>query len=202
MLAWRLPRRQIIFGAIISRGAFGEVYRARYDDSDVAVKILAPDRRRLMHEIEDFAREALYLTYLHHERIVRFIGVAWNTPSDMCIVSELMTGGDVLDLLRQFQHDGQPQGFTAFKARIALHVAEALVYLHSRNPKLLHRDLKSKNILLTENGDAKLTDFGVSRQWEDLTLTAGVGSLLWMAPEVVFGERYDEKADIFSFGVW
>jgi serine/threonine protein kinase len=66
---------------------------------------------------------------------------------------------------------------------------------------VLHRDLKSKNILLTENMDAKITDFGVSRESSDRTMTAGVGTSLWMAPEVMMGERYGASADIFSFGV-
>jgi serine/threonine-protein kinase TNNI3K len=65
----------------------------------------------------------------------------------------------------------------------------------------LHRDLKSKNILLDNQLNAKLTDFGVSRESSVRTMTAGVGTSLWMAPEVMMGERYNEKADIFSFGV-
>jgi serine/threonine-protein kinase TNNI3K len=56
-------------------------------------------------------------------------------------------------------------------------------------------------VLLTPELDAKLTDFGVSREREDRTMTAGVGTSLWMAPEVMMGERYDETADMFSFGV-
>ncbi|GLD95694.1 hypothetical protein PINS_up004372 [Pythium insidiosum] len=104
-------------------------------------------------------------------------------------------------LLRTYKTSGRPQGFTRAKLRIAVHVARALTYLHSLDPVLLHRDLKSKNILLTEDGDAKVTDFGVAREWEDLTMTEGVGSLLWMAPEIVQGERYNEKADIYSVGV-
>ncbi|KAG6953804.1 hypothetical protein JG688_00012639 [Phytophthora aleatoria] len=59
----------------------------------------------------------------------------------------------------------------------------------------------SRNILLTESLDAKLTDFGASRIRSDATMTAGVGSSLWMAPEVMMGKRYGEKADVFSLGV-
>ena len=66
---------------------------------------------------------------------------------------------------------------------------------------MIHRDLKSRNILLSENQDAKLADFGASRERVDGTMTAGVGTSLWIAPEVMMGERYDEKADMFSFGV-
>eukprot|EP00644_Phytophthora_capsici_P007735 jgi/Phyca11/126046/e_gw1.61.237.1 len=68
-------------------------------------------------------------------------------------------------------------------------------------PPVIHRDLKSRNILLNRNLEAKLTDFGISKERLDQTMTAGVGTCLWMAPEVMMGERYDVKADIFSLGV-
>uniref|UniRef100_H3G6I1 Protein kinase domain-containing protein n=1 Tax=Phytophthora ramorum TaxID=164328 RepID=H3G6I1_PHYRM len=77
----------------------------------------------------------------------------------------------------------------------------ALTYLHSCAPPVIHRDLKSSNILLNQAMDAKVTDFGISRERIDATMTAGVGTSLWMAPEVMLGERYDDKADMFSFGV-
>ncbi|POM77863.1 TKL/DRK protein kinase [Phytophthora palmivora] len=108
-----------------------------------------------------------------------------------------MEGGDLRALLNQYQDIG----FDYNKVKIALHVAHALTYMHSLDPPLIHRDLKSKNILLTEDLDAKLTDFGASRERVDRTMTAGIGTSLWMAPEMMTGEKYDEKADMFSFGV-
>ncbi|GAB9472307.1 Tkl protein kinase, partial [Globisporangium polare] len=82
-------------------------------------------------------------------------------------------------------------------------VAEALVYVHSFMPPLVHRDLKSRNVLLNSEMQAKLTDFGVSRYRSDQnTMTAGVGTGRWMAPEVITGEGdYGTAADMFSFGV-
>ncbi|RLN68606.1 hypothetical protein BBJ29_001497 [Phytophthora kernoviae] len=80
-------------------------------------------------------------------------------------------------------------------------VVRALAYLHSLDTPVIHRDLKSKNILLSQELDAKLTDFGISRERIDRTMTAGVGTSLWMSPEVMLGESYDEKADIFSLGI-
>ncbi|KAJ0389125.1 hypothetical protein P43SY_010627 [Pythium insidiosum] len=113
-----------------------------------------------------------------------------------------MERGDLRSVLNDFEdNQHRPHGFDADKVKIALHVAHALTYLHSLQPVIVHRDLKSKNILLTSDYDAKVTDFGVSRERADSTMTAGVGSSLWMAPEVMLGERYDERADVFSFGV-
>ncbi|KAG3110368.1 hypothetical protein PI124_g15202 [Phytophthora idaei] len=64
-----------------------------------------------------------------------------------------------------------------------------------------HRDLKSRTILLNRLMEAKLSDFGISRERLDETMTAGVGTSLWIAPEVILGERYDDRTDMFSFGV-
>ncbi|KAG6958133.1 hypothetical protein JG687_00009581 [Phytophthora cactorum] len=112
-----------------------------------------------------------------------------------------MEGGDLRTLLDSYKKSNHPEGFDREKVTIALHVAHALTYLHSLDPPVIHRDLKSRNILLNEMHEAKLTDFGVSRERLDRTMTAGVGTSLWMAPEVMIGEKYDDKADIFSFGV-
>ncbi|GLE06503.1 hypothetical protein PINS_up015750 [Pythium insidiosum] len=201
LLATRIPLRDLEFERKVSRGAFGDVYKGQYNGQIVAIKVLAESRRRSLLELQNFAQEARFMAVLQHEHIVRFIGVAWNAPSELCIVAEYLGGGDLRTLLYQYLDEGRPEGFTPKKTKIALHVAHALTYLHSLQPIVLHRDLKSKNILLTKTGDAKLTDFGVSRELEDATMTAGVGSSLWMAPEVVQGERYDEKADVYSFGV-
>ncbi|KAG6945634.1 hypothetical protein JG687_00017166 [Phytophthora cactorum] len=112
-----------------------------------------------------------------------------------------MEGGDLRTLLDNYEKARYSVGFNREKIIIALHVCHALTYLHSLEPPVIHRDLKSRNILLNEMHEAKLTDFGISRERIDQTMTAGVGTSLWMAPEVMMGEKYDDKADIFSFGV-
>ncbi|KAJ8556728.1 hypothetical protein ON010_g9236 [Phytophthora cinnamomi] len=84
---------------------------------------------------------------------------------------------------------------------MAVGVARALEYLHAYSPPIIHRDLKSKNILLTKLLEAKVIDFGVSRGRLDNTMTAGVGTPYWTAPEILEGKRYTEQADIYSFGV-
>uniref|UniRef100_H3G576 Protein kinase domain-containing protein n=1 Tax=Phytophthora ramorum TaxID=164328 RepID=H3G576_PHYRM len=78
---------------------------------------------------------------------------------------------------------------------------QALGYLHACTPPVIHRDLKSNNVLLTDKLEPKVIDFGVSRGLVDLTMTAGVGTPYWTAPEILEGKRYTEKADIYSFGV-
>ncbi|KAJ8528595.1 hypothetical protein ON010_g14734 [Phytophthora cinnamomi] len=163
--------------------------------------MLLPEMRKSISHLNAFMAEVKLMATLNHERIVQFVGVAWDSLTDLCVLSEYMEGGDLRTLLKNCEEHNTPFGFDRSKATIALHVAHALTYLHSLSPPVLHRDLKSKNILLTAQLDAKLTDFGVSRERSDHTMTGGVGSSRWMAPEVMMGERYDDKADMFSFGV-
>ncbi|CAH0485743.1 unnamed protein product [Peronospora farinosa] len=202
IVAARIPMSRITIGDVISRGGFGEVLRGLYKNRDVAIKRLLPETRKDLSKIEEFLVEVKLQAALEHERVVRFVGVAWDSLTDLCVVSEFMDGGDLRALLVKFDEvDHRSLGFDAVKARIVLDMAHALTYLHCLDPTVLHRDLKSRNILLDKTLRAKLTDFGVSRERSDRTMTAGVGTSLWMAPEVMMGERYDEKADIFSFGV-
>ncbi|KAF1317303.1 Tkl protein kinase, partial [Globisporangium splendens] len=202
IVALRIPFDKVVRSALISRGGYGEVYSGSYRDQRVAIKSLLPEMRKNLRQINSFLAETKLMASMEHPRIVRFIGVAWDSLTDLCVVSEFMEGGDLRALLTRFEtQEHRPHGFDADKVKIAFHVAHALTYLHSLLPVVLHRDLKSKNILLDSYLDAKITDFGVSRESSDRTMTAGVGTSLWMAPEVMMGERYDEKADIFSFGV-
>ncbi|KAJ0394901.1 hypothetical protein P43SY_009971 [Pythium insidiosum] len=203
IVAVRIPYDAIFKGNLLSRGGFGEVYRGTYRGDTVAIKSLLPERRKDLAQIDDFLSEVKLMSTLDHERIVKFIGVAWNSLSDACMVVEFMENGDLRSVLGRWSSGPEQRlnGFDADKVKIALHIAHALTYLHSLQPVVVHRDLKSKNVLLDANFDAKLTDFGISRERADATMTAGVGSSLWMAPEVMLGKRYDEKADIFAFGI-
>lgn len=198
----RIPLEKLTRGKLLNKGGYGMVYRGSYRGEAVAIKTLLPDSRKTIRQINAFLSEIKLMAAMEHPRIVQLIGVAWDSLTDLCSVAEYMDGGDLRTLLNYFEYqECRPRGFDLEKARVALHVAHSLTYLHSLDPLVLHRDLKSKNILLTENLDAKITDFGVSRESSDRTMTAGVGTSLWMAPEVMMGERYGSSADIFSFGV-
>ncbi|CAI5745701.1 unnamed protein product [Peronospora destructor] len=197
----RVPREKVLVQDLISRGGYGEVYAGLFNGERVAVKMLLPEMRKSISHLNDFLAEVKLMATLNHERIVHFVGVAWDSLTDLCVLSEYMEGGDLRSFLTNRENENTPRGFDQSKATIALHVAHSLTYLHSLSPPVLHRDLKSKNILLTSQLDAKLIDFGVSRERSDFTMTGGVGSSRWMAPEVMMGDRYDDKADMFSFGV-
>ncbi|OWZ02287.1 TKL protein kinase [Phytophthora megakarya] len=107
-------------------------------------------------------------------------------------------------------HSTHPSHFTWARQKLAIAqaVTSALAYLHALTPKVLHRDVKSRNVLLSSSLDAKLCDFGISRRKcngtddeTNLTATAAVGTLSWTAPELLLGEEYTEKVDIYSLGV-
>ncbi|EGZ26997.1 hypothetical protein PHYSODRAFT_470718, partial [Phytophthora sojae] len=199
--AKRVPRDKVKLKKLISRGAYGEVYNGVFNGQQVAVKMLLPSTRGNLLHVTDFLTEAKMTASLDHPHIVTFVGVAWDSLSDLCVMLEFMDGGDLRTLLSKYEAIKYPVGVDREKAIIALHVCHALTYLHSLMPPVIHRDLKSPNILLNQSREATLTDFGVSRERLDQTMTAGVGTSLWMASEVMLGEKYDVKADIFSFGV-
>ncbi|GMF40752.1 unnamed protein product [Phytophthora fragariaefolia] len=199
----RLAYDEVKLGRCISRGGFGLVFTGTYRSRQVAVKKIRGNRDSEAGQIELFIREITLMAMLRHSRIVEFIGVAWEALVDLSAVTELMERGDLSTVLRNCRENGHQLTWSDHKATIAFHIAEALAYLHSLSPKVIHRDLKSKNVLLNDAMEAKLSDFGISRERHDTEthMTAAMGTSFWIAPEVLSGCDYDEKADVFSFGV-
>jgi serine/threonine-protein kinase TNNI3K len=183
----------------IGRGAYGDVWLVKYRKS----QLLASKRLRKAEATEarmrDFIVEIKLVAKLDHPKIVTFVGAAWTIEADLQALFEYMDGGDLRSYL---DHEGTPHLWTPEKVQIAIDVVEALVYVHSFAPPLVHRDLKSRNVLLSKSLEAKLTAFGVSRyRSENNTMTAGVGTGRWLAPEVISGSKdYGPAADIYSFG--
>ncbi|RLN52128.1 hypothetical protein BBJ29_008146 [Phytophthora kernoviae] len=200
----RINHKEIKLGKCLSRGGFGLVFVGEYKNRQVAVKKIRPERSQDPNDVKAFLKEIILMAELHHPRIVEFIGVAWDNLKHLSAVSEFMEGGDLRYVLRSFKRQGRPLSWKNHKMTISLHIAEALEYLHTNKPKVIHRDLKSKNVLLNMHLEAKLTDFGVSRTQYTMqthTMTAGIGTSFWIAPEVLLGRDYNEQADIYSFGV-
>lgn len=198
LLGNRIPYESLSFQMELSKGASGEAWICQYGGQPVAVKKLLHTKDQKADDVQAFAEEIELTASLIHPHIVKFIGVAWNSLSNLSMVLEFVSEGDLQGFLHK---NSDVLSWAGDRIYMAVAVAEALEYLHSRSPAIIHRDLKSNNILLTEDLDPKLIDFGVSRGVMDLTMTAGVGTPYWTAPEVLEGARYSEKADIYSFGV-
>lgn len=207
----RVPLRDLHLVRLLSQGSTGEVWLAMNRRKQVALKQLIPSKRRSLQEMGLFMSEIYLLSQLKHVNIVSLVGVAWNTLEHVVMVQEYMPMGDLQRYLaaQKQSPDGAFFSWNGLKSQIALGIANALVYMHGLQPKLLHLDVKSKNVLLSEDIDAKLCDFGTSRrkriadkQGSTITVSeAGVGTMPWTAPELLLGEAYTEKADIYSFGV-
>ncbi|ETK91296.1 TKL protein kinase [Phytophthora nicotianae] len=183
----------------LGSGAFATVWLVEYRKSQLlASKRLRPERRT-KKQTSNFVEEIKLIANFDHPNLVKLIGAAWTIESDLQALLEYMDGGD----LRQYLSDAStPFGWSFRKFDIAIGIIEALVYLHSFVPPLVHRDLKSKNVLLSSDFQAKLSDFGTSRfRSVENTMTAGVGTGRWLAPEVIRGDTdYGCSADIYSFG--
>ncbi|XP_072993846.1 serine/threonine-protein kinase STY46-like isoform X1 [Typha latifolia] len=154
---------------------------------ELDVKLLSVDKKLASGSYGDVK--------VRHKNVVQFIGACTKTPS-LCIVTEYMSGGSVYDYL----HKKKRVFNLPTLLRVALDISKGMNFLHQNN--IIHRDLKSANLLMDEKEVVKVADFGVARvKVQSGIMTAETGTYRWMAPEVIEHRPYDQKADVFSFGV-
>ncbi|GLC45485.1 hypothetical protein PLESTM_001740800 [Pleodorina starrii] len=190
---WEIDITQLHIEAKIASGAFSNLYKGTYCGQEVAVKILK-DVHDDSSQYQEFLQEVAIMRKVRHKNVVQFIGACTRKPN-LCIVFEYMSGGSVYDYIRR---EG-PLKLSAI-LKLAADVARGMDYLHQR--KIIHRDLKAANLLMDENAIVKIADFGVARVIASSgCMTAETGTYRWMAPEVIEHKPYDEKADVFSFGI-
>lgn len=194
-----IPWSELILKENIGTGSFGTVLRADWRGSDVAVKILKVqgfDSERF----EEFLKEVTLMKRLRHPNIVLLMGAVIQPPK-LSIVTEYLSRGSLYELL---QMPGVGSSISE-KRRLSMayDVASGMNYLHQMKPPIVHRDLKSPNLLVDDSYTVKVCDFGLSRTKANTYLSSktAAGTPEWMAPEVIKGELSNEKCDVFSFGV-
>lgn len=216
---WEIDPGKLVIKGVIGRGTFGTVHRGVYDGQDVAVKMLdwGGDGNRTEAEITSlrsaFTQEVSVWHKLDHPNVTKFIGATMGTtelniqtengtfgmPLNVsCVVVEYLAGGTLKNFLIKNRRKK-----LAFKivVQIALDIARGLSYLHTK--KIVHRDVKTENMLLDKSRTVKIADFGVARveAQNPNDMTGETGTLGYMAPEVLNGNPYNRKCDVYSFGI-
>ncbi|KAL2101237.1 hypothetical protein ACEWY4_002998 [Coilia grayii] len=190
-------------GKLLGQGAFGRVYLCYDVDTgrELAAKQVQfdPDSPETSKEVSALECEIQLLKNLHHERIVQYYGcLRDHNEKTLTIFMEYMPGGSVKDQLKAY--GALTENVTRKYTR---QILEGMSYLHSN--MIVHRDIKGANILRDSAGNVKLGDFGASKRLQTICMSStGIrsvtGTPYWMSPEVISGEGYGRKADVWSLG--
>lgn len=187
--------KELWFGRQIGEGGFGKVYYGEWRGMRIAIKVLSPDSSTRQKVVEEFRREVTAMNTLpEHDNVVKLIGFC-TAPPNLALVTAYCSRGSLYALLHSSEVISWWQVY-----HMCLGAARGMLHLHRHN--VLHRDLKSGNLLVDGDLTVKVADFGLSKVYMDMhTMTGGLGTYQWMAPEVLANQRYSEKADVYSFGV-
>ncbi|XP_012452951.1 serine/threonine-protein kinase STY13 [Gossypium raimondii] len=220
---WEIDLAKLDLRHVVAHGTYGTVYRATYDNQDVAVKLLdwGEDGIGATAGIAalraSFRQEVAVWQKLDHPNVTKFVGASMGTsnlriPSQnasadnhssmpsraCCVVVEYLPGGT----LKQYLIRNRRKKL-AFKVviKLALDLSRGLSYLHSK--RIVHRDVKTENMLLDAHRNLKIADFGVARveAQNPRDMTGETGTLGYMAPEVLDGKPYNRTCDVYSFGI-
>ncbi|KAG0580913.1 hypothetical protein KC19_4G210100 [Ceratodon purpureus] len=216
---WAVDFNLLEFGGKLGNGSTGSLFKGTYMSQDVAIKIMEIDECNgsgtesdthrsapASERLQIFKQEVSIMRLVRHKNVVQFIGACSKWPK-LCIVTELMAGGSVRELL-----DNRMSGLEIASAiKLLRDAARGMDFLHKRG--IVHRDMKAANLLIDEYDVVKVCDFGVARlkptpshpseksSFCSAEMTAETGTYRWMSPEVLEHKPYDHKADVYSFGI-
>ena len=217
-----IPYRDLKMEERVGAGSFSQIYQGRWKHTIVAIKELTgikgllanleaetnsqvseddlrdtTDAQKLVNE---FRSEVLVMSRLHHPNILLLVGACSDFPH-LCIVTEYLRHGSLYDALHA--RDRKELITSHLQVQWLSETASGMNYLHQQG--LMHRDLKSLNVLLDDVWHAKLCDFGLAKVLGDASqqrnMTSGIGSILWMAPELLMEDEYSFSADVYSWGI-
>ncbi|GAB4821009.1 hypothetical protein N2152v2_008055 [Parachlorella kessleri] len=216
---WIIDFKALELQRQIGEGSYGRVYVASWQCTPVAVKILLNTAVDMYSEeavqqaitlsnpvLENLQKEAALMCSLRHPNIVTFLGVC---PFPPCVVTEYCSRGSLSDVLRSAKTSASLAAKLDWNRRLSLMLdtAKGMLHLHAHNPPIIHRDLKSPNLLVDAHWHCKVSDFNLSRILEDRvglsgnSSHAGATNPRWLAPEVLEGHPASLKSDVYSFGV-
>ncbi|KAK2442862.1 Serine/threonine-protein kinase ht1 [Trifolium repens] len=196
---WSADMSQLLIGSKFASGRHSRIYRGVYKQKDVAIKLVSqPEEDEDLASFleKQFTSEVALLLRLRHPNILTFIA-ACKKPPVFCIITEYLAGGS----LRKYLHQQEPHSVPLqLVLKLALDIARGMEYLHSQG--ILHRDLKSENLLLGEDMCVKVADFGISCLESQCGSAKGfTGTYRWMAPEMIKEKHHTKKVDVYSFGI-
>lgn len=204
-----LKRSTIKMDKVLGKGSFATVYKATYKHLDVAVKVInmQPDEdddesKELRERFAEFRKEVSLMSGLDNPHLMELLGLCIEDDC-MLMITEFAAFGDLYNFLQ----DPKNEVDWPLRLKIAMDVANGMNFLHTTTPPIIHRDLKTPNILLSSNQAnarvvAKVADFGLSSTLVQTAAGRDVFNPIWLAPEVMMREaEYTEKADVYSFGI-
>jgi len=187
--------------AQLGQGNYGVVYKGEWQKKPVAIKVLNANDNS-MEDKNEFKKEINLMMQLKHCNIVGFYGTSVSRNGNAMLIMEYVAKGSLYNIL----HNNEEKLPWTVRIQITIDIGLGVEYLHSQ--KVIHCDLNSHNVLITNEYRAKLTDFGLSKIKHDITSRSNSGSgnmlgtLLWMAPELTTGEKTNNsRTDIYSYGV-
>jgi serine/threonine protein kinase len=200
---------QIILGKKIGSGGFKEVFRGTYKGQEVAIGVLFTEKFT-ENDMADLENELNLLKTLRHDNVVKFIGCApvmdedakvdTHKFSQFYVLTEFCKYGDLSNFMQSRQKPGPKKVLG-----LIYDIAFGIMYLHNRRPEaIIHRDLKSLNILIDKDEKAKISDFGLSKVRKKVRglMHTVVGTINWQAPEMwIDNPKYSEKVDVYACGL-
>lgn len=216
---WPIMYKELTFLKQIGEGSFGRVYMARWRETTVAVKVL---HRQSGDHLDDddlpldpcpsagspdpilnaLQKEAGIMASVRHPNVISYLGVC---AEPACIVTEYCSKGSLTDVLRRGRASVAHRTALDWPRRLnmAMDAAKGMLHLHLCDPPIIHRDLKSPNLLVDKHWKLKVCDFNLSRVMEEsVVLSSMVASNpRWLAPEILAGLPYTVAADVYSFGI-
>lgn len=195
---WILDYNDFVFLKLLGKGNSSTVYYGTYNQQEVAIKVLRLENHK--KDLEDFKKEMQIMSELRSPHIVHFHGATFKPKQ--CIVLEYCPNGSLFHILQN--KDYKINWKTSIQWMIQ--TVKGINTLHLWKPQIVHRDLKSLNLLLDSNKKIKVCDFGLSRFVDEgkdnpNTLMKMRGTFAYISPEVYHGKQFTTKADIYSIGI-